>query len=178
MLEDAGLDVIAVASGVDERLIHDPDPSSLALLLARAKAQAVALRFPDAVVLGADQVLFDGESIYGKPPDPVEHAKRLLAMRGRSHDLVTAFCICAPNGVERQGIERTRMHVRADLTDAEVYAYVATGEGAQCAGGYAIEGHGAWLFEAIDGDWFNVVGLPLLAVMDALRGLGWRYGEA
>jgi len=179
MLESAGLRVRAVPSTVDERRIEEDlgssDPLEVASALARAKAHAVAADLPEQVVLGADQVLWDGASVIGKPSDPAAHLERLKALRGRTHDLFTAWCLIAPQVGERNGLTRTRLTVRADLHDAELEAYVATGEGSGCAGGYAIEGHGAWLFERVEGDWNNIIGLPLFDVLSALRDLGVRY---
>jgi len=96
-------------------------------------------------------------------------------MRGCWHDLVTGWALLGP-GVRHISCHTTRLRVREDLGDDELVAYVATGEGSGCAGGYAIEGHGVWLFDRIEGDWFNILGLPLLDVLDVLRGHGWRYG--
>jgi septum formation protein len=175
ILEDAGIDVRCEASGVDERAVRDPDPERLALNLARAKACAVASRFPSAWVLGADQVVFDGSEVFGKPDDPADHERRLTSMRGRAHDLITAVVLIGPEG-ESVEMDRTRMHVRGDITDDEIRAYVQSGEGSWCAGGYAAEGRGAFLFERIEGDFFNVLGLPLHRVLGMLRARGWRYG--
>ncbi len=176
LLRSAGLSVRAETPGVDESGWHDSDPTELATALASAKARAVHSRHPDAWVLGADQVVWTGEAIEGKPAHPEQHLARLLSMRGRSHQLITGFSILGPGGISRVGHEITTMHVRADITEAEVAAYVATGEGSRCAGGYAVEGHGAWLFARTEGDWNNILGLPLFRVLDALRTLGWRYG--
>ena len=179
LLESAGVSVRAVAPGVDERSVQaelpDAGPADVALALARAKAEAVAATNGGAFVLGADQVLWDGRELIGKPADPGAHLRRLQGLRGRSHELLTGWCLVVPSGAQQAGIERTVLTMRADLTDAELRAYVATGEGSGCAGGYAVEGHGAWLFERIDGDWSNVVGLPVFAVITALRQHGWRY---
>jgi len=179
MLESAGLRVRAVPSSVDERSIEaaldTTDPFEVALALARAKARDVAARCPGEIVLGADQVLHDGGAPIGKPLNPDDHLARLQSLRGRSHDLVTAWCLVTPAGDERAAVARTRLSMRADLEDAELKAYVDTGEGSGCAGGYAIEGHGAWLFEHVDGDWNNIIGLPLFDVISALRDLGVRY---
>jgi septum formation protein len=180
MLEGAGLSVRAVPPRVDERALQADlgleDPVEVAIALASAKADEVGTRV-QGFVLAADQVLWDGEHVIGKPEDPADHLARLMSLRGREHELLTAWCLRAPDGSRRRGIARTRLTMRDDLTDAELRAYVETGEGSGCAGGYAIEGHGVWLFERIDGDWFNVVGLPLMDVLTALRSLGWRYGE-
>ncbi|MEZ4240208.1 MAG: Maf family protein [Myxococcota bacterium] len=185
MLQDAGLAVRCEAPEVDERSFgHDaPDspfetaPERLATALARAKAQAVAARFPERWVLGADQVAYDPEepgAPFGKPEGPDDHLRRLRQLAGREHRLVTGFALL---GGPREHVEAvtTRLTFRSDLTDDELRAYVATGEGAGCAGGYAVEGRGAFLIERIDGDLFNVIGLPLLQVITALRGAGWRF---
>ncbi len=175
MLQAAGLAVDCIASGIDESVVVSSDPVMVATTLASMKAKRVAADHPGAFVLGADQVVFDGAEVFGKPTDPADHLRRLRSMRGNSHDLVTAFALVAPDGTQHIDVERTTLRVRADLTDAELRAYVDSGEGSGCAGGYAVEGHGAWLFEGIDGDWFNVVGLPLFKVLSALRAHGFRY---
>lgn len=173
MLESAGIRIRCESSGFDERSVIEPDAARLALVLARSKARAVAQRFPDAWVIGADQVVTDGVSAWGKPEGSDDHRRQLLAMRGRTHELVTGFCLIGPD-LDESGVERTRMVVRADISEDEVDAYVASGEGSECAGGYAVEGAGVFLFERIEGDWFNVIGLPLLRVITALRAHGWR----
>lgn len=176
MLVDAGITVRTESPGVDERAVQGSDPVELARELARRKARAVAERNPGAWVLGADQVVHDPDRAgdpYGKPADPEDHLRTLRAMVGRRHALVTGYAVIGP-GVEVVGHEITMMYVRADLQDDELVAYVATGEGSGCAGGYAVEGRGVFLFDRIDGDWFNVIGLPLLRVMDVLRAHGWR----
>ena len=175
LLLDVGVDAEIEAPHVDERAFSARGPVELATLLARKKAEAVEGRRPGAVVLGADQVVWDGKEVFGKPRDPEDHVARLRAMRGNSHELITAVCMLGPD-LDVELLETTRMTVRADLTDQEIDAYVASGEGSGCAGGYAVEGRGLFLFERIDGDWHNVIGLPLLRVLGVLRERGWRYG--
>ncbi len=172
MLVAAGIPCEGVAPRADERTVQDPDPVACALGRAAVKARSVPR--PDAIVIGADQVAhLDGE-VFGKPRDPEDHLARLQALRGRAHRLVTGVCIVAPDGPELRFVEETVLHGRPDLSDAELAAYVASGEGSGCAGGYAVEGRGAQLFARIEGDYFNVIGLPLFRVVDALRGMGWR----
>ena len=173
MLADAGVFARGVAPGVDEDS-DQPVPSQRAIDLARRKALAVFEQHPEALVLGADQVVPNGNAIWGKPADPVAHLAQLQQLRGASHELVTGWCLVSQDG-ETTGHAVTRMVGRSDLTDAELRAYVATGEGSGCAGGYAAEGQGAFLFERIDGDWNNVLGLPLFDVLTALRARGWRF---
>ena len=174
MLECAGLAPQVVAPGVDEQTVQDDDPIRLVRELARLKAGAVAAQHPEAWVIGADQVLFDGRGIHGKPSSEEEHLGRLLSMRGQTHLLVTGYRIVGP-GIDVWDHETTRLTLRSDLEVEELRRYVASGEASNCAGGYAIEGHGVFLFSEIDGDYFNVLGLPLLRVLDALRAHGWRY---
>lgn len=173
-LENAGLVVEAIDPGVDERAVRLDHPVALATTLASAKANAVARLRPHAWTLGADQVVHQQGEVFGKPLDPADHLARLRFLRGCTHELVTGWSVVGPEG-ERVGHTVTRMHVRADLTDAELEAYVASGEGTGCAGGYAAEGRGAFLFHGIEGDWFNVIGLPLFDILGELRRRGWRY---
>ncbi len=176
MLRDAGLDCDAEDPAVDEATITAPGPVALALARAEAKADAVAARNPDALVLGADQVAFVGQEVFGKPTGPGDHLRRLQQLRQHPHELVTGVALVGP-GVRRTLSERTRLVFRSDLTDAELATYVASGEGTGCAGGYRVEARGSWLIERIEGDWFNVVGLPVFRVIAALRQLGWRLEE-
>lgn len=180
LLRAAGLDLRAVPSTVDERAVQrtlgGARPAEVALALARAKADEVASR-EMGLILAADQIVVDGSQVIGKPADEAEHLARLQALVGRPHDLLTAWVLRAPTGERREGVERSRLWMRADLTVEELRAYVRSGQGSGCAGGYAIEGHAAWLFERIEGDFFNIVGLPVLAVVGALRELGWRYPQ-
>jgi septum formation protein len=179
LLAAAGLDALGVAPGVDESAVTADSPVQLVRELARRKAHAVAVAHPDAWVVGSDQVIFDpdhGEP-WGKPADGAQHLERLQALRGRVHHLVTGLCLVGPEGEEVEH-ELTRLRVRADLGDDELAAYVATGEASGCAGGYAVEGRGAFLFEVVDGDWNNVLGLPLFRLFTLLRKRGWRFGGA
>jgi septum formation protein len=177
LLEAAGIRVQCEASGVDERAFAASDPVELSRTLALAKARSVASRFPGRLVLGADQVGFDParpEAHFGKPADRGAHVAMLRGMRGRAHVLVTGFAFVC-DGDEEVGDERTVLHVRSDVVDAEIEAYADSGEGRGSAGGYEAERGGAFLFDRIDGDWFNVLGLPLLRVFDGLRRRGWRW---
>lgn len=174
MLADVGIEASAEAPGVDERAVVAEGPVALARTLALAKARAVSQRHPEAWTIGADQVVHQDGEVFGKPIDAEDQRRRLRSLRGRSHELVTGWAVVGPDG-EAVGHRVTRMHVRADVDDAEIDAYVACGEGAGCAGGYAAEGRGAFLFERADGDWFTVIGLPVFDVLGELRRRGWRF---
>jgi septum formation protein len=174
LLADAGIPCDAVAPDVDEGLILGESPVVTARLRARAKASAVAAGHPGALVVGADQVVhLDGER-FDKPVDAADQLRMLRALRGRTHDLTTAVCCVGPGAASTAFEVTSRVRFRADVTDTELDAYVATGEAAGCAGGYMVERRGAWLVAAVDGDWTNVVGLPVFALIDHLRGRGWR----
>ncbi len=152
-----------------------PSAAELAVALARAKAAAVASHYPDAWVIGADSVAHLDGVVFGKPATPEAHRERLRALRGRTHELITGWCVVGPEG-ETSGHAVTPVTVRSTITDAEIDAYVESGDGSGCAGGYTAEGLGAFLFERIEGDWFNVVGLPLYEVLGELHRRGWRFG--
>jgi septum formation protein len=175
LLRNAGIHAEGAAPQCDERIVVDADPVRRALLRAELKARSIAR--PDAFVIGADQVAHvDGEP-FGKPRDPSDHRARLRQLRGRAHTLSVGVCVRAPQrlgGGEHSFVEHSTLRFRADLSDGELDAYVATEEGSQCAGGYAAEGLGANLIEHIDGDFTNVIGLPLYRVITLLRAIGWR----
>lgn len=173
LLASTGLRVRAVEPGVDEASIVDADPVILATARAEAKARAVAARHPDATVLGADQVVhLEGRS-FGKPTGVADHLSMLRCLQGRIHQLTTAVCLIDAGGEESFCVH-SEVRVRADADESELAAYVASGEAAGCAGGYMVEKRGAWLVEHVSGDWNNVIGLPVSAVLERLRARGWR----
>ena len=166
-----GLDLEAVDPRVDEASIVHSDPVVLALTRARAKADSLAA--PDCVVIGADQVCHLDGRMYGKPESDEEHRDQLRALRGRTHTLSDGVSVVAPHA-RFDEVVSVRVTLRADLSDEEIEAYVASGDARGCAGGYRAEGRGAWLIERIDGDAFAVMGLPIYSVLTTLRALGWR----
>ena len=176
LLTDAGITAEAIDPDVDEPTIVGNGPIETARLRAIAKASTVGSMRPEALVIGADQVIhLDGETI-GKPSDLDEWRQRLVAMRGRDHQLTTAVALHEAGEIEV--FETTTVvRFRAELTDAEINRYIRHGEAKGCAGGYMVERRGAWLIEEVRGDWLNVVGLPVLALVGRLRARGWRMPE-
>ena len=141
LLLDAGINAVAVDPEVDESFHTGNSPVETARLRAIAKARAVADRCPDAIVVGADQVIhLDGEAI-GKPAGPEDWLSRLQSMRGRTHRLTTAAAIIDAAGMEVFEVT-TVVAFRADLEDDELRAYISNGEARGCAGGYMIERRG------------------------------------
>jgi septum formation protein len=173
-LRAAGIRPEVIVSGVDEDRITSTDAANLAAALAQLKCREVAAQVdPGTLVIGCDSVLaFEGE-IFGKPAGVVEAAGRWRRMRGGSGVLHTGHCV-------RRGDEEfvetasTIVHF-ADITDAEIDAYVATGEPLQVAGAFTIDGLGGALITGIEGDHHNVVGvsLPLLRELAGRLGHPW-----
>jgi septum formation protein len=177
-LRAAGLDPEVIVSDVDEDGIHEPTPAATAQHLAELKAAAVAGRLTDpggAVVLGCDSLLeLDGRAL-GKPGTPDVARARWQAMRGRAGVLHTGHCLIEPATGRRVGeVASTVVHF-ADVTDAEIDAYVATGEPLVVAGAFTIDGLGGAFVESIEGDHHNVVGvsLPLLRRLLLELGIAW-----
>lgn len=170
-LRGAGIEPEVIVSGVDEDRITSTDAGNLAGALAQLKCRAVAAQVePDALVIGCDSVLaFEGE-IFGKPGGPVEAAGRWRRMRGRSGVLHTGHCV-RRGGAEFLETASTIVHF-ADITDAEIDAYVATGEPLQVAGAFTIDGLGGAFVTGIEGDHHNVVGLSLPLLRDLVADLG------
>ncbi len=165
-----------VDPGDVELSIRATHPGETATRRALAKARVVLQQHPKAVVLGADQVAYAPDAPdhwWGKPANADAQLAHLLSQRGRQHALVTGIALVR-SGREIVDSATTTLEMRGDLSDAEIAAYVDTGEGSGCAGGYAIEGRGGLLFERVSGDWYNVLGLPLFLVMTHLRAWGWR----
>jgi septum formation protein len=175
-LRAAGLDPEVVVSGVDEDDVDATTPRDVALLLARRKAEAVAAGMSEpAWVIGCDSVLeLDGQT-YGKPSSAEDAIIRWRRMRGSSGVLHTGHCVVdSATGRSDQAAESTTVEF-ADVTDAEIEAYVATGEPLQVAGAFTIDGLGGAFVRRIAGDPHNVVGisLPLLREMFAALGVTW-----
>lgn len=174
LLRNAGLQVEAISPNVDEDAIFDPDPIRVAMLRAEAKAVVVHQKVEkNSLVIGADQVIYLDGKLYGKPKNQQEWLQRLLVFRGETHLLTTAVSFRSVN-VNKSFFATTKIHFRDDISDAELEAYVNHGEARYCAGGYMVEKLGGWMIKSIEGDWLNVVGLPMFKILDALRECGWN----
>ncbi len=166
LLRAAGFDPEVVLSGVDESELSEPDPRALVAELARRKAHAVVetLTDPAALVIGCDSMLLlDGE-VLGKPTGAAEAMARWKGMRGRAGELLTGHVVVdVATGRGAQAVGETTVRFGMP-SDAEIEAYVATGEPVQVAGAFTLDGFAAPFVEGIDGDPGNVIGLsiPLL----------------
>jgi septum formation protein len=168
ILQATGLRFRSEAPDFEER--HPPGlPSAeLAESLALGKARSVWKRFPEALVIGADQVL-ECEGVRFRKPSTVDEARtQLERLRGRTHELCTGIAlVCAEDRTERVAHEVTRLTMRP-LTTSEIERYLATAEWRGCVGSFRVEGQGLRLFERIDGDFLNARGLPALLLLRLL----------
>jgi nucleoside triphosphate pyrophosphatase len=152
---------------VDER--RDGDPATVAGENALRKAMAAGARAGE-VVLGVDTLVATYAGLWGKPPDEAAARETLRHLSGRTHEVVSGLALVGAGGDVRAAVATTRVTFRA-LDDALLDWYLACGEWRGRAGGYAIQGRGAALVQRIDGDYLNVVGLPLAALLDLWPGL-------
>jgi septum formation protein len=154
ILEQLGVPFEVVPADVEETV--KGDPPAVVMENALLKARAV----PGERVLGVDtEVVLDGR-VYGKPADAAEAETFLRRLSGRTHEVWSGIAIRREGGDERTAVACTQVRFRR-LEQADIDWYLATGEWRDRAGGYAIQGHGAALVEALDGDYWNVVGLPV-----------------
>ncbi|WP_218011167.1 Maf family protein [Herbidospora mongoliensis] len=173
VLRAAGLEPKVIVSGVDESAITAPTPADLALVLAKAKARAVADGVSGAaLVIGCDSVLeFDGVA-YGKPASAEEATERWLSLRGQTGRLLTGHSVIdVASGREVGETCATTVHFGVP-SDAEIAAYVASGEPLHVAGAFTLDGLGGWFIEGIEGDHGNVLGISLPLVRRLLGELG------
>ncbi|MQA26829.1 MAG: septum formation inhibitor Maf [Micromonosporaceae bacterium] len=173
-LRAAGIEPSVIVSGVDESRVAESDPTRLSLRLARMKAEAVAA-LPEAagtLVLGCDSVLeFDGE-VHGKPDTAEDAVARWKRMRGRVGVLHTGHCLIdVDSGREAAAVADTEVRF-GEITDAEIAAYVATGEPLRVAGAFTIDGRGGPFVDGVNGDPGTVIGLSLPLLRRLLGQLG------
>jgi septum formation protein len=174
ILRDAGFSFSVMASAVDETPVPGESPSELVQRLADAKAELAAARaVGPAIVLAADTVVTLEERIFGKPRSTADARNMLEALSGRTHAVITGVTLIRlPDAERRKFVESTLVHF-AQLADEEISRYLATDEPHDKAGAYAIQGRAGRYIRRIEGDYFNVVGLPLASVTQALAELGW-----
>lgn len=179
LMREAGYDVRVIPADIDETPLEGESPFALVERLAATKAQAVcdACAHPGELVLAADTtVTVDGEAL-GKPADDADARAMLRRLSGRTHQVATGVCLMraadAGAPAHREVFSAVTDVTFYELTDAEIDAYVATGEPSDKAGAYGIQGTGGRLIvRGIRGDFYNVVGLPIAEVVRRIRALG------
>lgn len=168
LLNQAGLTFTVIPSTVDERAVAIASPEEHVRLLAEAKAGEVAQRFPESWVIGADTVVFIENTVLGKPRTQSEARHMLETLSGKTHKVLTGYCICCKNA--KRSFSRTveTKVLFKPLTDREMDWYVSTREPFDKAGGYAAQGLGTFLIQRVEGSYTSVVGLPVCEVVDYL----------
>lgn len=175
VLRDAGFHFTVLSSAIDETPYPDESPQDLVLRLAQTKADLAAARaVGPAILIAADtEVVLDGH-IFGKPRSSDDARSMLEKLSGRLHTVLTGVALIRLPDVERRSFVEATLVQFAPLSDEEIGRYLATGEPHDKAGAYAIQGYAARYIPRIEGCFFNVVGLPLARLQQALTGLGWR----
>jgi septum formation protein len=169
LLQKLGVTFRVMSADVNED-IPETDPARLVETLALTKARAVAALEPRASVIAADTTVAIGAQILNKPLNVEENAAFIARLAGQWHEVHTGVAVIHA-GLEVSGVERTRVKFR-DLSKGEIQGYAASGEGLDKAGGYGIQEMGMALVERIEGDYFNVMGLPVVRTVLLARAAG------
>jgi septum formation protein len=174
LLRNAGISFIVQPANINEAHVEGELPHDYAERLAREKALAVFETRPQDIVLGADTIVVIDDEILGKPRDAADAARMLRLISGRAHEVITGVCVVKSNDPATRRLElrivsdMTRVTMN-EISDAEIQAYIATGEPMDKAGAYAIQGMASRWIPRIEGDYSNVVGLPVALVYRLLR---------
>jgi len=178
LMESAGLTFEAHAAQIDERAIEAPleksgaTPDKVALVLAEAKAEYVSRRFSTALIIGSDQTMSLGSQVFHKPEDMTDAANHLRMLAGKTHRLNSAIAIVRSGEVLWRHVAHAELTMRP-LTDDFIVRYLKRvgAKALASVGAYQLEGEGIQLFEKIDGDYFTILGLPMLPLLAKLREL-------
>ncbi|KAB1088801.1 Maf-like protein [Neorhizobium galegae] len=176
LMENAGLTFESRAAEIDERKIEagleGASPDQVALTLAKAKAIDVSAHFPGALVIGSDQTMSLGSRVYHKPKTLAEAKENLLSLSGKSHRLNSAIAFARDSQIVWEHVVHADLTVRG-LSETFVDRYLSrVGEKVYgSVGAYQLEGEGIQLFSKIEGDYFTILGLPMLPLLEKLREL-------
>jgi len=172
LLERIGLKFQVDPSDFPENLRQDLPPEGLVKFISIGKASAVAVRYPDAVIIAADTIGVLQNRVIGKPHTGEQAVEMLHTLSGKTHRVITGLTVLdTGSGRMLTRTVETKVHIK-ELTPQEIASYVKTGEPLDKAGAYAIQGLGALIVEKITGDYYNVMGLPLKTLADCLKELG------
>jgi septum formation protein len=165
ILERAGWPHEIIVAGIDETLLANEDAAAYVQRLARSKAEKVASGLDDGLVLGADTTVVVADQILGQPVDEVDARRMLDLLTAKWHEVLTGVALVRVGGETRVGYETTRVRF-AEMTDDEIDWYISTGEPFGKAGAYGIQGKASLFIEEIEGDYFNIMGLPIRLVYE------------
>ncbi len=168
LLQQAGLSFRVIPSNIDETSATISSPETYVRLLSEAKANDVAVKYPDKWVIGADTIVLQEDAILGKPRSLAEARAMIKRLSGQTHRVLTGYAICC-KAKSRNFSETIKTDVLfKNLTDDEIEWYIQTKEPFDKAGAYAIQGLGTFLVKSINGSYTNVVGLPVCEVIEFL----------
>lgn len=180
LLRSGGIEPVVDPADVDEAAIQkkaaDLPPSEVVALLAQEKANAVATRHRQDVVIGADSMLLLNGQLQGKPHTYEVACERWARQAGHTAKLLTGHCVLDPSGKQITGTVETAIHF-ASADPRDISAYAATGEPLECAGAFTLEALGGWFIDRIEGDPSSVIGLSLPFIRKALYSLGFRVSD-
>ena len=165
ILERAGWPHEIIVPGIDETVLPNEDAAAYVQRLARSKAEAVASRLETGLVLGADTTVVVANQILGQPLDDADARRMLRLLNAKWHDVLTGVAVVHVGGETRVGYQRTRVRF-AEMSETEIDWYIATGEPFGKAGAYGIQGKASLFIEEIEGDYFNIMGLPIRLVYE------------
>src|SRR2546423_1788981 len=168
ILNRAGWPHEVIVAGIDESVRAQEDPATYVQRLARSKAEAVAQRLESGLVLGADTTVVVEGQILGQPHDEADARRMLDLLNARWHEVLTGVALVRVGGESRVDYETTRVRF-AEMSQREIDWYIATGEAFGKAGAYGIQGKAALFIEEIEGDYFNIMGLPIRLVYELSR---------
>ncbi|MBB6485659.1 Maf-like protein [Rhizobium lusitanum] len=179
LMENAGLHFQPVAANIDERAIEAPlekngaSPDAVALVLAKAKAKEVSDRFPNSLIIGSDQTMSLGNQVFHKPKSMADAENHLKTLSGKTHRLNSAMSLARNGDIIWEHVSHANLTMRSLSSDFIHRHLNRVGEKAlSSVGAYQLEGEGIQLFSKIDGDYFTIIGLPMLPLLEKLRELG------
>jgi nucleoside triphosphate pyrophosphatase len=165
ILERAGWPHEIIVAGIDETVLPNEEPAAYVQRLARSKAEAVASRLSEGVVLGADTTVVVANQILGQPVDDADARRMLRLLNAKWHDVLTGVAVVRVGGETRVGYQTTRVRF-AEMSEQEIDWYIATREPFGKAGAYGIQGKASLFIEEIEGDYLNIMGLPIRLVYE------------
>jgi septum formation protein len=165
LLNRAGWPHEVLVTGIDESVKPQEEPAAYVQRLACSKAEAVAQRLEEGVVLGADTTVVVDNRILGQPIDDADARRMLNLLNGKWHEVLTGVALVRVSGETRVAYETTRVRF-AEMSESEIEWYVSSGEPVGKAGAYGIQGKAALFIEEIEGDYFNIMGLPIRLVYE------------
>lgn len=172
LLNQIGLSFQSVVPKYQEDMSLDLIPEELVKYLATKKVQSIAEEYTNSIIIGADTIVVQGNKVTGKPEDKDDAVRILFGLSGHTHSVLTGFCVydTESHKLVSKSVE-TILHFRK-ISLAEIKAYVETGEPLDKAGAYALSGYAAIFCEKIEGEYSNVIGLPLFTLSQALKDFG------